>query len=279
MHTKKITISNSSSNQSNTEACITNPEKVWEIIEQYIDTVNAAIYFDGGVFYPVCTDLKWREEPGFPDITTVLKIMNNPHGAQEINNKAKAAVKKYLRKYSLNDAFHHIKARYGFKILREAKEYIPTDEFSRLLRATWETSDFYFYEEDDFSNDDLWELLQSCDPQKFMTSEEWEQFQQSVSLPETLFRGEESPDSFIWTDIDSLGELLRTGDEQFGEVYYYRGYTAHVHSEDIFAIVLGDSCTGYIVNPDKLEDVEDKDDLRMYCDRDERPEECWEDDD
>lgn len=257
----------------------TNPEKVRQIIEQYIDQVDVLVHDNGFVRHPVWLDSNWKFEAAFPEKAIILEMMDKPYGLQKVNDMAKAAIKDFIRKRSLDSIFCDLGMPFGFKILRDAKEHMSADDFTRLLRTTWEASDFAFCADNDFSDDDLWELLQSCDPQKFMTSEEWEQFQQSVSLPETLFRGEESPDSFIWTDIDSLGELLRTGDERFGEVYYYRGYTAHVHSEDIFAIVLGDSCTGYIVNPDKLEDVEDEDDLRMYCDRDELPEECWEDDD
>ena len=271
MNFEKITFSNSSNNQSDTEAYATNHEKVWEIIERYIDQVDVTIYDWGLVLHPVCLGEGWKIESGFPDLATVKEIMNKPDGLQKINNMAKATAKKFLRKRSLKDIFQCIEANYGFKVLRAAKEYISTDDLSQLLRATWEASDFSFNKDDDFSNDDLWELLQSCDPQKFMTSEERGVFLRCS--PHPLFQGEFHTNPFVWTD-NAAGLIL---DEygRFGEVCDYCGYSASIAKEDIFAVIIGDY-VGYIVNPDRLQCIEEGD-LRYFCERDELDEKDWED--
>lgn len=277
MKTKASTTINSCNSQGNTEARVTNPEKVRQIIEQYIDQVDVGISNNGFVWHPVWLDRSWKSETAFPEEDIILKMMDKPHGLQKVNDMAKAAIKDFIRKHSLDSIFRNLGMPYSFKILRDAKEHMSADDFTRLLRTTWEAHHFCFYEDDDFSNDDLWELLQSCDPQKFMTSDELEWYEHDTPPLVSLYRGDDDQYALVWA-FSPVGVIVNSGG-RFGDADCYQGYTAHIKKEDIFAVNIDrfdGGYIGFIVNPDKLYRVEFEQDLRGYCDRDELSEDDWE---
>lgn len=245
----KESVNTTSSNQRNTEVRVTNQEKVREIIEQYIDKFDMEILCNGFVFHPVFNVCFWKFEPGFPNEDSVLEIMDQPHGLQKLNDMAKSAIKKYLREYSLTDIFESTKFPYYFKILKEAKAYLSTDEFSHLLRVAWEKDKFAYYSGAGINCTEILELLKSCNPQAFMTADEWEYFQHDLHSQEIFYRAKDTdgPEAFVWAAIK--------GPDRYSESPDYGGYTAYIDKENIFAVV-HNYPFGFIVNPYKLQSIE-----------------------
>lgn len=260
-------------NQNNAEVRVTNQAKVREIIEKYIDNSDVKVLDKGRkVVHPLMRGNRWQFESGFPEESSILKIVNKPHGLQKVKDMAKAAVKKYLRSCSLEDNFTFMPMPYYFKILKEAKAYLSTDDFSWLLRVAWEVDDFVYYEDGGIDPDEILDLLKSCNPQAFMTDEEWEDLQKFTPSSVDVYRND-GPDAFIWayTPTVAIGDTIR-----YGEFSDYEGCMASIAKEDIFAAIQDYNYHyGFILNPDKLRDIEYISDLRDYCDRDELDEEDW----
>ena len=272
------TTGNESSAPNDAVARVTDQEAVRKIIEQYIDKAYLKISeYSGLVYHSAWRGSDWRSEANLPKKTNALLTE-----WQKLDDTAKDAITEHVRKWSLADIFCRLKMPYAFKILKDAKAYISTDEFPQLLRVAWESDDFEYSGSWDFTHYEILELLESCNMQKFMTGDEWKKFKavKETNYPIKVYRGfstidtsfSQDGDAFVWasslTDVicsngkfsnrdentvdsaSSVAEATYCGYERSSE-----GYEAYVKSEDVLAVVNMGRCTGYIVNPDKLCDV------------------------
>lgn len=150
-----------------------------------------------------------------------------------------------------------------FGALSEAKEYLSTDDFSRMFRLALDRINFC-YNPYIISKAKLLELFKCCNLQKFMTAEEWkswEELQRQPSETETVYRGYvEAENAVVWTN----NRRAVTGDsDRFGETYDSVGYKAEIHKKDIIAVIHGRCETSlifhykmYVLDPDKLQNIE-----------------------
>lgn len=258
---------NKSSSTENTQAVrSTDQEMVRKILERYIDKPVHIVPYER-VLAPDWDFL-------FLD-TSLLELSGQPSGVQQVNQIVKTGLKKFIYSHSLEDIIQRLDPYCTFGFLREAKEYLSTDDFSRMFRLASEKIGFCYDIYVDM--DEVLELFKCCNLQKFMTAEErkkWEQLKRQPTGSVSVYRcyseaGDEN--AVNWATNPSAP----IKDDRFGVIYDdYVGYRAEINEDDVIAIIY-DYWEIYILDPDKLQDIECID-LRDDCDWDELDEADWE---
>lgn len=233
----------------------TDQEKVRKIFRWYINQSDVKIYTTGLVEHPA-----WEEEFWEAPLSEILK---QPYGTWPVKQEIKNKIKKFIDSHPLEDTMRHLTLGCIFGALSEAKEYLSTDDFSRMFRLALDRINFC-YNPYIISKAKLLELFKCCNLQKFMTAEEWkswEELQRQPSETETVYRGYvEAENAVVWTN----NRRAVTGDsDRFGETYDSVGYKAEIHKKDIIAVIHG-RCEKnlifyyemYVLDPDKLQNIE-----------------------
>lgn len=265
MKSKKTT--NKSSSMENTKAVrSTDQEMVRKILERYIDKPVRIVPHE------LVTAPDW--DYFFLD-TSLLELSGKPSEVQKVNQIVKARLKKFIYSQSLEDIIKLLSSYCAFGFLREAKEYLSTDDFSRMFRLASEKIGFGY---DIYADmDEVLELFKCCNLQKFMTAEErkkWEQLKRQPTGSVSVYRGYSEVDdenAVTWATNPSAP----IKNDRFGVIFDdYVGYRAEINEDDVIAIIY-DYWEIYILDPDKLQDIECID-LRDDCDWDELDEADWE---
>lgn len=244
-----------SSSTGNTPAVhSTDQQKVRKIFKWYINQSDVKIYTTGLVEHPAWEEKFW-EDP-------LPEILKRPYGTWQVKQEIKSKLKRFIDFHPLEDTMQHLSLGCVFGALREAKEYLSTDDFSRMFRLASDRINFCYNPYIDKAK--LLELFKCCNLQKFMTVEEWEsweELQRQPSETETVYRGYvEVENAVIWTN----NPQAVTGDGgRFGETYDFVGYKAEIQKKDIIAVIHG-SCRTYhaiyykmyVLDPDKLQNIE-----------------------
>lgn len=260
---------NKSSSTENTPAMrSTDLEKARKVFEQYPDR-HVRITPRGEVIHPIWGPVFY--DAPLPDISQKLDRV------QQVNQMVKTKLKEFIYSHSLEDIIQRLDPYYIFWFLRDAKEYLSTDDFTRIFRLASDKATFCY--EYCRSSDAILELFKYCNLQKFMTDEEWErrrELQCRHSGSKIVYRGcgmRDDADAVTW--VTNPSAPIR--DERFREtleIYDYTGFRAEIKAEDIIAVIHGD-WEIYILDPDKLQNIK-RVDLRDYCYQDELCIHDWE---
>lgn len=194
--------------------------------------------------------------------TKEYSFLQDPDKMQEI----RAALKAFLHEKDLSDivlwAQNNFNNDYRISLLRDIKEYMTADEFSRLLGHLMQQCDADF-SPTYISKEEFLSWLSSCNPQALMSKADYEEY--LFFFPEgadvEVYRGTdqvddlEPSDCFIWT----TDPYLVANPEREGEFFTgVSGFSASVRREDVFGY-FPDHDSMVIVNPDKLRNVRDVD--------------------
>ena len=115
----------SSSTGNTTAVHSTDQEMVRKIFERYIDK-PVEIARHHLVTHPFWWIGYWED--------TVQEILQKANGVQQVDQMIKAMLKGSIYSHSLEDTMLHLDPHCIFSFLREAKEYLSTDDFSPMYR-------------------------------------------------------------------------------------------------------------------------------------------------
>lgn len=252
-------------------------EKFQKIIERYIDENDVTFEVQNGTVeycnYPVWGGIAWMNSNRELEITS----LDNPEEMSKIQATLKAAIKKEVSEFGLyNLLAFGLNSPYLFYVLKEAKEFMTTEDFSVAMAIAASNKDFsgVFREVDGVAKDDVVEMLKSCDPKIFATNElvpRRSDDGEVIVFLEEQYTDEGEPDLssvfawFLWPE-----NLIRYYLDIYGieDLAGHGVYTAKIKTEDIFGINKHHE-HNVILNPNGLHDIEYIDDVTKWIEYDE----------
>lgn len=245
-------------------------------------------------FGPTCD---WENSSELPEKSTIEAALDNPEEMSKIKSTFKAGMKKRFSMFKVSKFFKlSLQPPYPFLLLKEAKEFMTTEDFSyaMFIVACQDHFEGEFFKEENFSKDDLLELLKACDPHIFGTELLPQYYRAEEELTVYLefdnFEGMPDPSmTFSWFSSPEktikycLENVITVTEEGLAEQYGV--HTAKIKTKDIFGY-FDRSIHGFnikhdiILNPDKLYDIEKVEDITQWYEyHDDEWEDRYEDED
>ena len=253
-------------------------DKIRAIAKRYIDENDIAIVDDKFLYHPALCGQWWFPDKCSPEkeaiLEALLEALRNPDEAESLQSDLKAGIKEDI----LTDSYDHIllhvlRFPFNFYAMMEAKAFMTTADFSRMMyRARWCYAGPYSTE-DGITKEDVFGLIKACNLDMLELKNDYLGYYHPEESEMTVYFAEDDlEDDSDLTTIFSWMASPRKVIEHYLEFHQgYSGwgaYRAKIKKEDIF---WGFERVEYgiVLNPDKLYDIEYVEEASTLCSKEE----------
>lgn len=262
---------------------VTDMEKIRETVKEFLEQdmkLTLQEYpagFSVVIDHPLFKIFDFRGDHSHnPKDSDLLKVLSDGEKRLEIKEKKW----EYLCKQPLAGIVRSFTEPYVIPFLKKIIPVTSADDFAVALRTAWDMGphgkSLDSWIDNGLKKEDVFELLDACNPKKLMTDEEYKEFSRE-KYPLMVYRSDESEaepgQMFSWAlepryVVDEL-------DAVYGEYKCYGCYEATINPEDVYARI---DHKGVILNPDRLQDIKHFNSIVEVCDEDDLPDRDEEED-
>ena len=261
-------------------------DKIRAIAERYIDENDVEIEADKFFHHPAWFWRCERPRDGSPEMEAILESLRNPEEAEIIQSELKATMKAEMLRYSWWSIIHlALRFPFDFYTVKEAKTFMAANDFSVMMYDLPGCYAGPYHAKDGITKADVFGLIEACNLDMLKLVNSWRDFHCLEEYEKEWEMEVYLADDFIEDDSDfattfawmtSPEKVIEYYLDIYGEYDCWGVYVAKIKVKDIFWC-FSQNERGYILNPDKVYDIEyipevsdllDEDEIReikAYC--------------